>query len=174
MAKSRILTRRFYGEAMQAMTGTLRTSVSYRDEILDSAGYTDRRVLGYKLPEWLQRPPSWTKDQDIAFVESMWMGINVGAFMVNEPSVAHELEGILVDGQQRLSALARYWKSEFPIAGDNGQEYYWGELEAIEQAQLDRIPFPWICTKYTSRAVLVGAYNRHNFGGTPHLPDQMA
>ena len=169
----RIPQRRFYGQSMQTMMGMLRMAVSQRNGVLDDQGWTGRRVLGYKLPDW-QRDPCWTIEQSRIFIESVYVGANIGAFMVNSSFDPIGLDQILVDGQQRLMSLESYWADGFSIRGDDGNEWFWSDLTAQERAHMERIPFPWIETQYRDEGVLIEAYNRHNHSGTPHRPDQKA
>ena len=162
----RVPKRRFYGQAMQFLLGSMHQAVTFRNDVLDKRGWEGRRVLGYKLPEW-QRPEVWTDEQCVRFMESMFLGANVGAFMVNSCFDPIDLDQVLLDGQQRLRALERYWDNEFPVPDDDGQAWYWGDLTPQEQNHLYRITFPVVETQYRDEALLREAYNRHNFSGTP-------
>jgi hypothetical protein len=138
--------RRFYGSAMQGMLSALLWN---KDRIEDPT-FTGRRVLGFKLPDF-QRGERWSDDQCIAFLERLWMGVSPGAYMVNWSYTNDHNHYLLLDGQQRLRALTE-----------------------AEHNHFLRIPFPWLETRYTTDAQLREAYNRHNFGGTPHRPDERA
>jgi hypothetical protein len=168
----RYRTRRFFGQSMQTSLHGLMKERDRLNQILDSAGYTGRRVMGYKLPVW-QRPAVWTEDQCMRFIESIWLGVGLGAFMVND-NQDMELSQILLDGQQRLMAIERYWRGEFAVQGDDGIAYYWNDLTEQEQRHFYRIPFPWVETRYNTDDELRAAYDRHNFGGTAHGFDQRA
>lgn len=171
----RFPTRRFYGQMMQASLQAMMSMRDTQNRVLDADGYKGRRVLGYKLPVW-QRHEAWTDQQCVRFLESIWMGVALGTYMVNF-SVSGDDDDthmILLDGQQRLRAIERYWRSELAVAGEDGNKYAWSELTDQEQAHFLRIPFPWICTGYGTDEQLREAYNRHNFGGTAHTPDQKA
>ncbi|CAG9183741.1 DUF262 domain-containing protein [Cupriavidus pampae] len=161
--------RRFYGSAMQGMLSALLWN---KDRIEDPT-FTGRRVLGFKLPDF-QRGERWSDDQCIAFLESLWMGVSPGAYMVNWSYTNDHNHYLLLDGQQRLRALERYWNGELAVPGEDGHAYRWTELTEAEHNHFLRIPFPWLETRYTTDAQLREAYNRHNFGGTPHRPDERA
>ena len=164
--------RRFYGEAMQTQMSMLLHNQENLLKVLTDHKYSGRTVLGYKLPEW-QRKEVWSEQQCVRFIESVWLGVNLGTFMVNESSVC-DVDVVLLDGQQRLTALAKYWNGDFPITGEDGIEYSWSELQKEEQAQFLRIPFPWVRSHYDTVEELKEAYNRHNFGGTAHLESERA
>lgn len=168
----RHLLRKFYGESMQTSLGHLFANIDHFEVIVRKDGFEGRTMLGYKLPEW-QREEVWTCEQCERFVESVWLGVALGAFMVNESNVSqHDL--VLLDGQQRFGALRRYWKDEFPVIGEDGKKYYWSDMTDKERAHFFRIPFPWLLTRYDTEDELKEAYNRHNFGGTSHKESERA
>jgi hypothetical protein len=175
MTLARFPSRRFYG---QHNNTSLAGMLSYRNilnSVLDEKGYSGRRVLGYKLPTW-QRPEVWTDEQCVRFLESIWLGVGLGAFMVNmvHGKDAEHVDLLLLDGQQRLRSIERYWNGELAVPGDDGNAYYWNELTELEHNHFLRIPFPWIETQYRTEDEARAAYNRHNFGGTAHTADQRA
>lgn len=169
--KTRFPSRRFYGEAMQAPIHSMLIQRDIQNQMLDQAGYRGRRVMGFKLPPW-QRPEVWTDDQAKSFIQSIWMGVGLGAYMVNHSTRDPECDLVLLDGQQRLTAIERYINGDFALQGDDGNAYHWTELSDQERSHFLRIPFPWLQTNYTEQHQLQEAYNRHNFGGTLHSPDQ--
>lgn len=172
-APSRILKRRHYGTPMNTMLSQLQMQVDSQNRMLDSVGWTGRRVLGFKLPEW-QRGQEWDDAQCLRFIESIWLGVGLGTYMVNMSSKTSKADLVLLDGQQRLRAIERYYGDELAMTGEDGNAYRWSELTPKEQAQFLRSPFPWVLTAYDSDAELREAYNRHNFGGVAHTPDQRA
>lgn len=168
---ARFPRRRFYGTTMQTQLNMLLLQRE-RGSVVDPA-FTGRRVLGYKLPAF-QRPAVWSDAQCTAFLESLWLGISPGTYMVNWSMVGNDFHYLLLDGQQRLRALERYWDGELAVPGEDGRAYRWTELTRDEHAHFLRIPFPWIETAYTTEAQLRDAYNRHNFGGTSHREEDRA
>lgn len=169
----RILRRRFYGEQMNTMLSQMQMQAVTQNRVLDGQGWTGRRVLGYKLPQW-QRPTAWDDNQCVQFLESIWLGVGLGTYMVNMSAKPGEADIVLLDGQQRLRAIERYWNDELAVTGEDSNAYFWTQLTDTEKAQFLRIPFPWILTAYKSDAELKAAYNRHNFGGVAHTADQRA
>ena len=172
---SRFPARRFYGQMMQTQLHAMSVERDRLNKQLDAAGYVGRRVLGYKLPVW-QRQECWTDAQCARFLESVWLGVGLGAFMVNfsGSGLDDDTHMTLLDGQQRLRAIERYWLGELAVQGDDGNCYFWTELTKDEQAHFMRIPFPWICTNYSTDAELRVAYDKHNFGGVAHALSEMA
>lgn len=172
MSALRVPARRFYGEVMSCMLGSIQADTARREALLDEEGWQGRRVLGFKLPAW-QRPERWSDAQCERFIESVYLGANIGAYMWND-SLERGLDRILIDGQQRLRAVERYWGGEVALAGEDGRRFLWTDLEPGEQARFLRMSFPFVLTRYNDAALMREAYNRHNFGGTPHLPSEMA
>lgn len=169
MTLLRIPRRRFYGQAASSPISTLligRTSSNV------SSGRDGREVFGYKLPAW-QRPACWTDAQCSSFVESVYLGANIGNYMLNSSEV-DECHDVLVDGQQRLRALELYVAGRIPLTGEDGSCWLWHDLTPNERARFERISFPFLQTSYSSDEDLIRAYERHNFGGVPHLPGERA
>lgn len=129
-------------------------------------------LMGYVIPEW-QRPLVWTQEQKIKFLESVWLGMPIGTYTVNVDrhvgGVKDELRNIIVDGQQRLSALEDYFSNKFPVFG-----LYYEDLNEREMRRLNFIVFPSYETYSNDEAYIREYYNRMNFGGTPHTEDQRA
>ena len=164
--------RRFYHETMVSVLMHLVEGAERQNRLLDEQGWTGRRVLGFKLPSW-QRDFCWTDAQCADFIESVYLGANIGHFMANS-SLKDEFDLILLDGQQRLRAIERYVAGEIAVPGEDGVLSTWLDLSDDERRHFHRMGFPWLCTQYASEAVLREAYNRHNFSGTPHQPDERA
>lgn len=132
-----------------------------------------RMVLGHPLPDW-QRPHEWTEEQSISFIESAWLGLHIGTYVVNARDYDQDgkelpFSGALLDGQQRLTAIELYLNDEFKVFG-----YYWSQLCRSEQRK-----FEW-CT-FTSEEVdiwdeqeLRGLSDRLAFGGTSHKEEYRA
>ena len=114
--------RRFLVESMNTSVGSLLSNVERNNRFLDEQGFTGRRVLGFRLPDW-QREHVWTEAQNIRFIESVYMGASIGSFMLNcTEALDHDL--ILLDGQQRLTAIELYVGDAFPIPGADGISRY--------------------------------------------------
>lgn len=155
------------GQSMQTSLAVMTIQRKQGNAVLDKQGYTGRRVMGYKLPSW-QRKAKWTDEQCSRFLESIWMGVGIGTFMVNSHSSNDAIDQILLDGQQRLRAIERYFDGEVAVHGQDCNSYLWTELNEAEQSHFLRISFPWIESQYRVEQECVDAYNRLNFGGTQH------
>ena len=100
---------------------------------------TGREAMGYPLPDF-QRPVEWTDNQCIRFIESAWLGFNLGVFVVNKEDWDEQgpkrFSGCLIDGQQRITAVNRYLQGAFHVFGA-----YWSELSKHDQRRFLRTSF---------------------------------
>ena len=128
-----------------------------------------RTVMGYPLPVW-QRMLVWSEAQQIKLLESAWLGLSIGTYTFNQVDYRHPLDGLLVDGQQRMFALERYLDDAFPVFG-----FRWSEVtEADRRAFAYATHFNSYIISTTDEDVLKGYYNLMNFGGVAHSEDQRA
>lgn len=135
----------------------------------------ERRVLGYGLPSW-QRPSVWSDEQNSRFIQSMWAGRPLGTWMVNvvDADAPHPLEGLILDGQQRLRAIERYFNDEVAVPDVNGVSTRWSDLNAKEQRRFKSIIFPHVEVRLTDELALQKIYDAHNFGGVAHQAHERA
>lgn len=126
-----------------------------------------RRVLAYPLPQW-QRGLVWDVAQSTRFIESVYAGVHLGTFVYNQSIGKHALNGLLIDGQQRLHAIERYVADGFAVKGQDGVARFWSELTSDEQAHFGRMPFGFSVVKHDDEASLMRLYDLLNFGGTAH------
>lgn len=132
-------------------------------------------LCGHRLPPF-QRPAVWTPEQQVRFVESAWLGLHLGTYVVNRYDrwdaaldKPHRTDRWLIDGQQRLRALDAYWSDAFPVFG-----HVWSELDKPERRSLGSVTFTQSIVHVGDEAVLRELYNRLNFGGTAHTEEQRA
>lgn len=128
-----------------------------------------RVVMGFPLPVW-QRPLVWTMKQRIRFLESAWLGLNLGTFTYNDNYNDPEYDGLLLDGQQRLYAVEQYLSDEFEVFG-----YHWSELSPPDTRRFGmNVHFNCFITNSNSETYMREYYDLMNFGGTAHTEDQRA
>ncbi|OAH21594.1 hypothetical protein AX289_16825 [Methylorubrum populi] len=128
------------------------------------------RVLGAFILPPFQRPAVWTQEQQIRFVESIWYGLPLPAYIYNltrHPSTGSHTDYWLIDGQQRWTAVLDYVEDKFPVLGYLYSEVSHGDRYAFESR-------PWTCvrTEYVDELVLRDIYDRLAYGGTPHDPSE--
>lgn len=132
-----------------------------------------RYVCGLPVPDF-QRPLVWTPHQNIAFIESAWLGISLGtyshhAIRYQDLGKATHFSGWLIDGQQRLNAIEQYWNDKFSVFG-----LKWSELTNPEKRRFMSVKFVHHEPDLWSDAKIREAYNRNNFGGTAHNENERA
>lgn len=133
-----------------------------------------RRVLGIGLPKW-QRQLKWDEAQMVRYVSSCWQNHNVGCWVINVLwGDAPELDGLLIDGQQRLTALQRYFDNCLPVPAADGTPLYWADLTRAEQRRFERVPLHHIELRYTDEIELMRLYDLLNFSGVPHEESERA
>lgn len=136
--------------------------------------FADRRddlrvVMGYYLPTW-QRGLVWTEAQKVAFIESAWLGINLGTFTYNRAALHSPYDNLLIDGQQRMHAIECYLEDQFPVFG-----YRWSEVTDVDRRAWEwSTGFACYITETEDEAFLRDYYNMTNFGGTAHKEHERA
>jgi len=128
-----------------------------------------RSVMGFPLPSW-QRPFVWIETQCVKFMESAWRGLYLGTYTYNQTYGNPEFDGILIDGQQRMTALQMYLDDAFPVFG-----YRWSEVTEVDRRFFEMgTIFASYVTDSTDEAWLRSYYDMMNFGGTAHTEEQRA
>lgn len=148
-------------------------------EVFPSDDYTKamypwaKELIGrFPLPDF-QRPLCWTQSQSISFIESAYLGFDLGSYMINN----YEMKGgqcsnysdVLIDGQQRINAVVEYINNEFRVFGA-----YWRELERADRTRFKHTTFTRKTVTCFDGEQLREAYNRLNFAGVRHTEDQRA
>lgn len=128
-----------------------------------------RMVMGFVLPEF-QRPSVWSRAQQIRFMESAWLGIPIGTYSYTELREGGLNDRLLIDGQQRMSALEAYLTGEFAVFG-----LYWPEVSDAEKRNFRMMrKFPHFLITTGEEQYLRTYYNLMNYGGTAHTEAQRA
>lgn len=139
----------------------------------------DRYVLGYPVPPF-QRELVWTEQQEVAFIESVWLGLPIGTYNLHQMSWSNEskqtrgisaekFSGWLIDGQQRLNTIERYWNDEFTVFG-----LLWSELERPDVIRFKNTKFPYFESSLWDEEEIRKLYNLMAFGGTNHKESERA
>lgn len=144
--------------------------------------WATRFAMGYPLL-FCQRELKWDDEQKVRFIESIWAGVDVGSHLVNN---VHEFEGtgktlryrefsqVLLDGQQRLTALEDYVYNRFAVPDAAGVPRFWRELSRVERRRFGNFHFAQATIASYDEALLVRAYNLRALGGTPHDESERA
>lgn len=129
----------------------------------------ERQLLNLVLPTW-QRGFVWTEEQQRAFIEGIFLGFGTGYYVINgrdfEDGNDRYMSGWLLDGQQRISSIARFVKGEISVF----DRIRYSDLSIGERRRrFDHVIFPCIELEYqANEEVLKALYRRLNFGGTAH------
>lgn len=148
-------------------------------------------VFNLFLPPF-QRKFVWTKAQQISFMESVFLDYDLGRIVyVNGEKVwGKPQDHWLIDGQQRLTTLWRFIHNKFPVWGcyfdetwDEEVKYPKGwytythdkkEHQLTPKYHLGEARFPVLEIDEDNEEILRDAYNRMNYGGTPHKESERA
>ncbi len=134
---------------------------------------------GFVVPPF-QRDLRWTTDQERSFVESAWLGFHLGTIVVNvcrdegPDGLFPRCDHWLVDGQQRLTALARYADDSFAVFQGTEHEHRWSDLNVNERRRFGNIQMGISRISTSDEERLRMLYNLMAFGGTPHLLEEAA
>lgn len=156
------------------------------DKARRESPWADRFVMGYPLANW-QRPVVWEVPAQIKFIESIWNGSDLGSYMIND---AWELVNqnakngdaiemvehseIILDGQQRLTAIQNYLLNAFPVNDNQGNPRYFSELGIVERRRFAGITFSRASINSFDEQLLRKAYNLRSFGGVAHKESERA
>lgn len=126
------------------------------------------RALGmFKLPPF-QRQAVWTEHQKARFIESIWLHLPIGSYVVNRDDqyeAGYPCDSWLLDGQQRWTAIVEYVGDGFSAFG-----LRFSELADGQRRKFLNHPFPAIETRDLTQKQCRDVYNRLAYGGTNHEP----
>lgn len=134
----------------------------------------ERHLMCWVVPPW-QRDVVWTDEQQVRFVEGIFLGLGCGYYVVHEAdwtegdngeAVQKPMSGYLLDGQQRLTSIDRFVRDELTIF--DGLRY--SDLDwTTRRRRFLTVPFPCFEIPYQEdENLLKTLYDRLCFGGTPH------
>lgn len=142
-------------------------------EILNAERYGDlkdgeRALGGFRLPAF-QRPLVWSEDQKVALIQSIWEGFDIGTYAITQDLDNLENDNLILDGQQRISAILDYVADKFKVYG-----MLYSELTERDHRVFSQTIFPRVIVKPEGDNMLRDYYNRMNFSGVHHTEDQRA
>ena len=142
--------------------------------------WAPRFVMGYPLAPW-QRELKWKPEQKVRFITSLWEDVDVGSYLVNDQFEFDEktrtyrkLSEVLLDGQQRLTALQEYLYGDFAVPDGNGILCFWPELSRVERRFFESKIFSRAAIRSWDEEELRRVYNLRAYGGTPHEEHERA
>jgi hypothetical protein len=125
----------------------------------------ERVLLRWRIPSW-QRALVWTPEQKVRLIESLWLGLPIAGYVYNRAAYGSPLDDILVDGQQRWTAIKEYVEDAFPVYGR-----LFSELETQDRNGFGMIGFNALEVNTDDEAELIDIYERLAYGGTPHTKE---
>ncbi|MFH8776484.1 DUF262 domain-containing protein [Streptomyces sp. NPDC017958] len=128
--------------ARYSLAGMLQEEVAVEG---DRHGATERR---YKLDPEYQRRHRWTNQRKSKLIESFLMNIPVPPVFLYERDLAR-FE--VMDGRQRLTALAEFYDNKFPLEGLE----YWSDLDGRTYSELPSKVRDGIDRRYISSIILL-------------------
>jgi hypothetical protein len=158
----------------RSYNSTMAGPIHRRKEYLAGKSFTEnnfgyREIMGFFLPTW-QRGKVWTERQQISFMESAWRGINLGTFTYNTAEIGSPYDNLLIDGQQRMTALQDYLDGKFKVFG-----FLYSEVTDVDRRMFEMTTvFASYETQSEDETYLREYYNMLNFGGTAHKEDERA
>lgn len=129
----------------------------------------ERELLGLVVPSF-QRPPVWEPARQALFIESLFLGLNSTAIVVTDNEWTTDGRRLpqtswIIDGQQRLTALAAFLANEIAIF--DGVRF--ADLAREDRRRLQDAPLARLKVSYKSPlADLRTLYTRLAFGGVAH------
>jgi len=159
-------------------TGALILTLNQLDEEHYMYPWADRFVMGFPLPSW-QRAFKWSLHQQRAFIDSMWRGLDLSSYMVNNWRMTDnqhfdKFSNILLDGQQRLFTIERFITDQLAVPDSQGKLRIWSDLGLLERRRFAHTLFARSTVDVWTETELCEIYNRRNFGGTAHLESERA
>lgn len=143
--------------------------VSWKDLETTIKHYVERD--GLNLDPEFQRAHVWKPEQQVAYVEYVLRGGEVGKNLTfNCPGWQTNLTKIgpyeIVDGKQRLEAVRRFMRDELRAFGHLRSEY-------TDHIRLHIGGFKWRICSLETRAEVLELYLNINAGGTPHTKEEL-
>jgi hypothetical protein len=133
-----------------------------------------KKMLGkFPLPPW-QRDSVWTLDQKVSFIQSVYLGYELGSVVINDyKNIRNDklakFSDCLIDGQQRIECILDYTSSKFSVYG-----LFWKELERREQNRFLMRELGKRMVNCFDEEKLKQVYNHLNFSGTRHKESERA
>jgi hypothetical protein len=146
-------------------------------EVDVSWGDLEKTIAHYEVQDGLnlepdfQRAHVWTRPQQVAYVEYVLQGGEVGKNLTfNCPGWQTSLNQIgpyeIVDGKQRLEAVRGFLRNDFKAHGHFRREF-------TDHIRLHIGGFKWRICSLETREEVLQLYLNINAGGTPHTKKEL-
>lgn len=131
----------------------------------------ERKVFGFNLPAFQRDNNRWSIDQKTEYIDTLWRGWPCGSIMWSTIMVSrdqkrtHPHSGLLIDGQQRMTAIYEYMTDCFPMYGLYFSQLSLSDKQSFLDTRLELYGLPPKVFSYQTMAII---YDRYNYGGTVH------
>lgn len=133
--------------------------------------WADRFVCGFPIPEF-QRDLKWSAAQKARLIQSIWFNIDIGSYIVTGGAsvngVMSQYSDMVIDGQQRLSAIEDYFADRLAIPDTQGTLRLFSEISPTDQRFFRSRIFSRITVASHDLEYLKNLYNIMAFGGVAH------
>lgn len=132
-----------------------------------------RYACGFPLPDF-QRGLVWSTEQEVRFIESVWLGLPLGTYTVHEcdwnsDGSAKPMSGWLIDGQQRLTSIERYLNDELVVYGG-----VYSDLSKLQKFRFRMTQFSMTSVELFDLDKIKSLYDLMAFGGVAHKESERA
>jgi len=132
--------------------------------------------MGLNLDPDFQRGHVWNAEQKVKWIEFLLKGgKSYSDIILNHPGWMKSYKGdfVVVDGKQRLSAIAEFLKDGFPVfAGLEGKPEGWKASE-IDRSAFRRVSIGFAVNNLKSRTDILRWYIELNEGAVAHTKEEL-
>lgn len=139
--------------------------------------WAERFVCGLPLP-YFQRGMKWSSAQKVKLIQSLWFGIDIGSYIVTYGTmyqgVMLRYSDMVIDGQQRLSAIEDYFADRLAVPDTQGKPRLFSEITETDQRFFRTRIFSKVTVESRDLEYLKKLYNLMAFGGVTHEESERA
>lgn len=126
-------------------------------------------VCGYPVPKLVQRELCWSKEQKIAYIESIWLGLPLDPVCIHaedwdKNNIPVPFSGWVLDGQNRIESIESYVKGQYAVYG-----LLYPDLPDKTKHRFCNSKLVHIEAEFWDLDKIQDFYQRKAYGGTPHL-----
>ena len=140
--------------------------------------WATRFVCGYPVPDF-QRELKWSPAQKIKLIQSIWLNIDIGTYLLTDGTMLadgtmRKFSDMVIDGQQRLSALEDYFADRLAVPDVHGAQRLFSEITEVDRRFFRGKTFSRCTVESYDEVYLKNIYNLLAFGGVAHEASERA
>lgn len=140
----------------------------YGDKTPDRELLPGERAIGNLIIPSFQRQAIWSEKQQVRLIDSLLSGLPIGGIIINRVNdFKHECCDLLIDGQQRMTAISAFFNNELEVNG-----LFFIEMEKKDQLFFKTTAIPRAISELQTLEECEELYNRIAYGGTEHNRSQ--